>query len=70
MSSIIFNSLGSVLRRFLECDNFIDSKQAIPERYSKHKLDPIDEFFAMGRGHQKPQSGDKAAVDVPSLVRG
>lgn len=40
-----------------------DSFQAIPERYSKHKLEPIDEYFAMGRGHQKD------GVDVPSLVR-
>ena len=39
------------------------SLQAIPERYSKHKLAPIDEYFAMGRGHQKE------GVDVPSLVR-
>jgi hypothetical protein len=42
--------------------------QAIPEKYSKYKLDPIDEFFAMGRGLQKPQSPDAAAVDVPALV--
>ncbi|KAF2663677.1 cobalamin-independent methionine synthase [Microthyrium microscopicum] len=34
---------------------------AIPERYSKHGLDPIDEYFAMGRGHQKD------GIDVPSL---
>lgn len=34
---------------------------AIPERYSTHKLDPIDEYFAMGRGHQKQD------VDVPAL---
>jgi 5-methyltetrahydropteroyltriglutamate--homocysteine methyltransferase len=34
---------------------------AIPERYSKHKLHPIDEYFAMGRGHQKD------GIDVPSL---
>ncbi|KAJ9665114.1 methionine-synthesizing 5- methyltetrahydropteroyltriglutamate--homocysteine methyltransferase [Coniosporium apollinis] len=45
-------------------DHVLDHIQmfnAIPERYSQHKLDPIDEYFAMGRGHQK---GD---VDVPSL---
>jgi 5-methyltetrahydropteroyltriglutamate--homocysteine methyltransferase len=36
--------------------------QAIPERYSKHKLDPVDEYFALGRGHQKD------GIDVPSLV--
>ncbi|RJE26869.1 5-methyltetrahydropteroyltriglutamate-homocysteine methyltransferase [Aspergillus sclerotialis] len=34
---------------------------AIPERYSSQKLSPIDEYFAMGRGHQK------GGVDVPSL---
>ena len=38
---------------------------AIPARYSNYKLDPVDEFFAMGRGLQKPEEG----VDVPSLVR-
>ena len=43
--------------------------QVIPEKYSKYKLDPIDEFFAMGRGLQKPQSSTAAAVDVPALVR-
>lgn len=37
--------------------------KAIPERYSKHKLNPLDEYFAMGRGHQKSDG-----VDVPSLV--
>lgn len=35
--------------------------QAVPERYRKQKLSPLDEYFAMGRGHQK---GD---VDVPAL---
>ncbi|KAF2721425.1 cobalamin-independent methionine synthase [Polychaeton citri CBS 116435] len=34
---------------------------AIPERYSQHKLHPIDEYFAMGRGHQKD------GIDVPAL---
>lgn len=34
---------------------------AVPERYSNAKLDRIDEYFAMGRGHQK------GGVDVPSL---
>ena len=34
---------------------------AVPERYSKAKLDTLDEYFAMGRGHQKD------GVDVPSL---
>ena len=42
--------------------------QAIPEKYSKYNLAPIDEFFAMGRGLQKPQTPEDAAVDVPSLV--
>ena len=37
---------------------------AIPTKYSHYKLDPIDEFFAMGRGLQKPEEG----IDVPSLV--
>lgn len=35
--------------------------KAVPERYSSQKLAPIDEYFAMGRGHQK------GGVDVPSL---
>lgn len=34
---------------------------AIPERYTKHDLHPLDVYFAMGRGHQKN------GVDVPSL---
>ncbi|OTA58027.1 cobalamin-independent methionine synthase [Hypoxylon sp. EC38] len=34
---------------------------AVPERYSNAKLDRVDEYFAMGRGHQK------GGVDVPSL---
>lgn len=34
---------------------------AAPPRYTQHGLDPIDEYFAMGRGHQK------GGVDVPSL---
>ncbi|ORX94664.1 cobalamin-independent synthase [Clohesyomyces aquaticus] len=41
--------------------NHIQMFNAIPERYSKHSLHPIDEYFAMGRGHQKD------GVDVPSL---
>ncbi|KAI5804379.1 cobalamin-independent synthase [Geopyxis carbonaria] len=40
---------------------------AVPERYRKYGLDAIDEFFAMGRGLQKPASGDKPAVDVTAL---
>ncbi|KAI0541713.1 cobalamin-independent methionine synthase [Xylaria digitata] len=34
---------------------------AVPERYSNAGLDRVDEYFAMGRGHQK------GGVDVPSL---
>ncbi|KAL8643348.1 MAG: hypothetical protein Q9228_000070 [Teloschistes exilis] len=51
-------------------DHVLDHIQlfgATPPRYTKHNLDPIDEFFAMGRGHQKPQMDQKPAVDVPSL---
>ncbi|KAG9385291.1 cobalamin-independent methionine synthase [Pyrenophora tritici-repentis] len=46
-------------------DHLLDHIQlfnAIPERYSKHSLHKLDEYFAMGRGHQKE------GVDVPSLV--
>lgn len=45
-------------------DQFLDHSQlfgVIPQRYSQHKLDPLDEYFAMGRGHQKD------GVDVPAL---
>ncbi|KAF2256500.1 cobalamin-independent methionine synthase [Trematosphaeria pertusa] len=45
-------------------DHILDHIQlfnAIPERYSKHGLNSLDEYFAMGRGHQKD------GVDVPSL---
>jgi 5-methyltetrahydropteroyltriglutamate--homocysteine methyltransferase len=45
-------------------DHLLDHIQlfnAIPERYSKHGLHKLDEYFAMGRGHQKD------GVDVPSL---
>ncbi|KAI1822374.1 cobalamin-independent methionine synthase [Xylaria intraflava] len=34
---------------------------AVPKRYSSAGLDRVDEYFAMGRGHQK------GGVDVPSL---
>lgn len=34
---------------------------AAPERYTSAGLDSVDEYFAMGRGHQK------GGVDVPSL---
>jgi len=40
---------------------------AVLDRYAQYKLDPIDEFFAMGRGLQKPAQDGNAAVDVPSL---
>ncbi|KAJ4294468.1 methionine-synthesizing 5- methyltetrahydropteroyltriglutamate--homocysteine methyltransferase [Kalmusia sp. IMI 367209] len=49
---------------FAYYDHLLDHIQlfnAIPERYSKNKLDPLDEYFAMGRGHQKD------GVDVPAL---
>ncbi|KAJ9612599.1 methionine-synthesizing 5- methyltetrahydropteroyltriglutamate--homocysteine methyltransferase [Cladophialophora chaetospira] len=39
----------------------------VPERYSKYNLAPIDEYFAMGRGLQKPATDSSPAVDVPSL---
>ena len=51
-------------------DHVLDHIQlfgAVPERYSKYKLAPIDEFFAMGRGRQVPQTDEESAVDVPSL---
>ncbi|KAI1497435.1 5-methyltetrahydropteroyltriglutamate-homocysteine S-methyltransferase [Biscogniauxia marginata] len=34
---------------------------AVPDRYRNSNLNPVDEYFAMGRGHQK------GGVDVPSL---
>ncbi|KAI9883540.1 MAG: methionine-synthesizing 5- methyltetrahydropteroyltriglutamate--homocysteine methyltransferase [Watsoniomyces obsoletus] len=40
---------------------------ATPERYSKYKLAPIDTFFAMGRGLQRPAKDGGEAVDVPAL---
>ena len=45
-------------------DHVLDHIQffgAVPDRYAKSNLDPIDEYFAMGRGHQK------GGVDVPAL---
>ena len=45
-------------------DHVLDHIQmfnAIPERYSKDNLEPIDQCFAMGRGHQKD------GIDVSSL---
>ena len=35
----------------------------IPERYTKNNLAGIDQYFAMGRGLQKPDQG----IDVPAL---
>jgi 5-methyltetrahydropteroyltriglutamate--homocysteine methyltransferase len=49
---------------FAYYDQVLDHIQlfnAIPERYSKHNLDELDTYFAMGRGHQKN------GIDVPSL---
>nr|POE52185.1 putative 5-methyltetrahydropteroyltriglutamate--homocysteine methyltransferase [Quercus suber] len=49
---------------FAYYDQVLDHIQlfgAVPDRYSKHGLDQLDEYFAMGRGHQKD------GVDVPSL---
>ncbi|KAK0645951.1 cobalamin-independent synthase [Cercophora newfieldiana] len=49
---------------FAHYDHVLDHIQlfnAVPERYTSQKLDPIDEYFAMGRGHQK------GGVDVPAL---
>ena len=42
--------------------------QVIPERYSKYGLHPLDEYFAMGRGLQRPAKDGLPAIDVPSLV--
>lgn len=39
----------------------LNESQAVPERYTTSNLDPVDQYFAMGRGHQKD------GVDVPSL---
>lgn len=49
---------------FANYDQVLDHIQlfgVIPERYSKYNLDPLDEYFAMGRGLQKE------GVDVPAL---
>ncbi|KAK3940480.1 putative 5-methyltetrahydropteroyltriglutamate--homocysteine methyltransferase [Diplogelasinospora grovesii] len=45
-------------------DHVLDHIQlfnAVPERYTSQKLDALDTYFAMGRGHQK------GGVDVPAL---
>jgi len=47
-------------------DHVLDHIQmfgVIPERYNKNNLAPIDQYFAMGRGLQKPDQG----VDVSAL---
>nr|POE82346.1 putative 5-methyltetrahydropteroyltriglutamate--homocysteine methyltransferase [Quercus suber] len=49
---------------FAYYDQVLDHIQlfgAVPDRYSKHGLNQLDEYFAMGRGHQKD------GIDVPSL---
>jgi 5-methyltetrahydropteroyltriglutamate--homocysteine methyltransferase len=49
---------------FANYDQVLDHIQlfgVVPERYSKYNLDPLDEYFAMGRGLQKE------GVDVPAL---
>lgn len=40
---------------------------AIPERYTKFDLAPLDVLFAMGRGLQRPATASEAAVDVTAL---
>lgn len=42
--------------------------QVVPERYSKYNLSDLDEYFAMGRGLQRPEKDGEPAVDVPALV--
>jgi len=52
-------------------DHVLDHIQlfgVVPERYSKYNLAPLDEYFAMGRGLQRPAQDGKPAVDVPALV--
>ena len=44
-------------------------EKAAPEKYTKFGLSPVDEFFAMGRGLQRPATDGKPAIDVPALVR-
>ncbi|KKK13175.1 hypothetical protein P175DRAFT_0471578 [Aspergillus ochraceoroseus IBT 24754] len=51
-------------------DHVLDHIQmfgVVPERYTKYGLDPLDEYFAMGRGLQKPAKDGQAAIDVPAL---
>jgi hypothetical protein len=42
--------------------------KVVPERYTKYKLSDLDEYFAMGRGLQRPAKDGEPAVDVPALV--
>lgn len=42
--------------------------KAVPERYSKYNLSALEEYFAMGRGLQRPAKDGQEAVDVPALV--
>jgi 5-methyltetrahydropteroyltriglutamate--homocysteine methyltransferase len=42
--------------------------KAIPDRYSKYNLSDLDEYFAMGRGLQRPAKDGEDAVDVTALV--
>ncbi|KJK66957.1 Cobalamin-independent synthase Catalytic domain protein [Aspergillus parasiticus SU-1] len=62
-SSVLLNGMASI-------PGVLDHIQmfgVIPERYSKYNLHPVDEYFAMGRGLQKPAKDGQAAIDVPSL---
>ncbi|CDR40159.1 CYFA0S04e04852g1_1 [Cyberlindnera fabianii] len=40
---------------------------AIPERYTKYELEPLDVLFAMGRGLQRKATETEKAVDVTAL---
>ncbi|KAI5816758.1 cobalamin-independent synthase [Pyronema omphalodes] len=40
---------------------------AVPERYRKYGLNALDEYFAMGRGLQRPATESSPAVDVTAL---
>lgn len=42
--------------------------KVVPERYSKYNLSELDEYFAMGRGLQRPEKDGEPAVDVSALV--
>ena len=42
--------------------------KVVPERYSKYNLSDLDEYFAMGRGLQRPEKDGEPAVDVSALV--